>query len=66
VCLTCIGGHSFSNSMNTHEPFVRFDVLLDSFSCGLGRVHLHAYRASFLVHDCDTPSVTIAAILSEQ
>jgi hypothetical protein len=51
VCLTCGGGHSFSHSMNTHEPFVRFDGLLDSFSCGLGRVREHAYRASLLVHD---------------
>jgi hypothetical protein len=51
VCLTCVGGHSFSHSMNTHEPFVRFDRLLDSFSCGLGRVREHAYRASLLVHD---------------
>jgi hypothetical protein len=30
---------------------VRFDGLLDSFSCGLGRVCEHAYRASLLVHD---------------
>jgi hypothetical protein len=30
---------------------MRFDGLLDSFSCGLGRVHEHAYRASLLVHD---------------
>jgi hypothetical protein len=51
VCLTCVGGHSFSDSMNTHEPFMRFDGLLDSFSCGLGRVCEHAYRASLLVHD---------------
>jgi hypothetical protein len=51
VCLTCVGGHSFSHSMNTHEPFVRFDGLLDSFSCGLGRVCEHAYRASLLVQD---------------
>jgi hypothetical protein len=36
VCLTCVGGHSFSHSMNNHELFVRFDGLLDSFSCGLG------------------------------
>jgi hypothetical protein len=49
--LTCVGGHSFSHSMNTHEPFVRFDGLLDSFSCGLRQVHEHAYRASLLVHD---------------
>jgi hypothetical protein len=37
--------------MITHEPFVRFDGLLDSFSCGLGRVCEHAYRASLLVHN---------------
>jgi hypothetical protein len=37
--------------MITHEPFVRFDGLLDSFSCGLGRVRELAYRASLLVHD---------------
>jgi hypothetical protein len=49
--LTCVGGHSFSNSMNTHEPFMRFDGLLDSFLCGLGRVREHTYRASLLVHD---------------
>jgi hypothetical protein len=30
---------------------VRFDGLLDFFSCGLGRVREHAYRASFLFHD---------------
>jgi hypothetical protein len=30
---------------------VRFDGLLDSFSCGLGRVGEHAYRASLLIHD---------------
>jgi hypothetical protein len=51
VCLTCVGGHSFPHSMNTHEPFMRFDGLLDSFSCGLRRVREHAYRASLLVHD---------------
>jgi hypothetical protein len=51
VCLTCVGGHIFSHSINTHEPFVRFDGLLDSFSCGLGRVCEYAYRASLLVHD---------------
>jgi hypothetical protein len=43
--------HSFSHSMNTHEPFVRFDGLLDSFSCGLGRVREYAYKASLLIHD---------------
>jgi hypothetical protein len=51
VCLTCVGGHIFSHNMNTHESFVRFDELLDSFSCGVGRVREHAYRASLLVHD---------------
>jgi hypothetical protein len=49
--LTCVGGYSFSHSMNTHEPFVRFDGSLDSFSCGLGRVRGHVSRASLLVHD---------------
>jgi hypothetical protein len=51
VCLTCVGGHCFSHSMNTHEPCVRFGGFLDSFSSGLGRVRDHAYRASLLVHD---------------
>jgi hypothetical protein len=51
MCLICVSGHSFSHSMNTHEPFIRFDGLLDSFSCGVGRVHEHAYRASLLIHD---------------
>jgi hypothetical protein len=51
MCLSYVDGHSFSHSMNTHEPFVRFDRLLDSFSCELGRVREHAYRASLLVHD---------------
>jgi hypothetical protein len=51
MCLTSVDGHSFSHSMNTHEPFMRFDGLLDSFSCGVGRVREHAYRASSLVHD---------------
>jgi hypothetical protein len=46
-----VGGHSFPRSMNTHEPFVRFDGLLDSFSCGLGRVHGHISRVSLSVHD---------------
>jgi hypothetical protein len=50
VCLTCVGGHSFSHSMNTHELFVKFDGFLDSISYGLGRVRGHAYRASLLVH----------------
>jgi hypothetical protein len=49
--LSCVGGPSFSHSMNTHEPFMRFDGLLHSFLCGLGRVREHAYRASLLVHD---------------
>jgi hypothetical protein len=51
VCLTCVGGHSFSHSMITHESFMRFDGSLDSFSCGLGRVREHAYRSYLLVHD---------------
>jgi hypothetical protein len=51
VCLTCVGGHSFSHSMNTHESLVRFDGLLDSFSCRLGWVYGHVSRASLLVHD---------------
>jgi hypothetical protein len=46
-----MGGHTFSHSMNTHEPFMRFDELLDYFSCGVGRVREYAYRASLLVHD---------------
>jgi hypothetical protein len=51
MCLLCVDGHNFSHSMITHEPFVRFDGLLDSFSCGLGGVHGHVSRASLLVHD---------------
>jgi hypothetical protein len=51
VCLTYVGGHSFSHSMITHESFVRFDRLLDSFSCGLGRVREHVSRASLMVND---------------
>jgi hypothetical protein len=51
MCFPCVDGHSFSHSMITHEPFLRLDELLDSFSCGLGRVREHAYRASLLVHD---------------
>jgi hypothetical protein len=51
MCLTCVGGRRFSHSMNTHEPFVRFDGLLNSFLCGLGRVHGQISRASLLVHD---------------
>jgi hypothetical protein len=30
---------------------MRFDGLLDSFSCGLGRVREHVYRTFLLVHD---------------
>jgi hypothetical protein len=30
---------------------MRFDGLLDAFSCGWERVREHAYRASLLVHD---------------
>jgi hypothetical protein len=51
VCLTCVDGHSFFHSMITHEPFMRFDGLLDSFSYGLGRVRGHVSRVSFFVHD---------------
>jgi hypothetical protein len=51
VCLTCVDGHSFSHSMITHEPFVEFDGLLDSFSYGLGRVRGHVSRVSLLVLD---------------
>jgi hypothetical protein len=51
MCLSCVDGHCFSHSMITHEPFVRFDGLLDSFSCGLGRVCGHVSRVSLLVHD---------------
>jgi hypothetical protein len=46
-----LSDHSFSHSMNTREPNMRFcliDGLLDSFSCGLGRVHGHACRAFFV------------------
>jgi hypothetical protein len=49
--LDSFGGHSFSHSMNTHESNLRFhliDGFLDSLSCGLGRVHGHASRASFV------------------
>jgi hypothetical protein len=51
MCLPYVDGHSFSHSIITHESFVRFDGLLESFSCGFGRVREHAYRASLLVHD---------------
>jgi hypothetical protein len=51
VCLTCVDGHNFSHSMITHEPFVGFDGLLDSFSYGLGRVRGYVSRVSLLVHD---------------
>jgi hypothetical protein len=51
MCLPCVDGHSFSHSMITHEPFVRFDGFLDSLSCGLGRVRGYVSRASSLVHD---------------
>jgi hypothetical protein len=51
MCLPCVDGHIFSHSMITHEPFVRFDELLDSFFYELGRVREHAYKASLLVHD---------------
>jgi hypothetical protein len=51
MCLPCVDGHSFSHSMISHEPFVRFDGFLDSFSCGLGRVHGHVSRVFLLVHD---------------
>jgi hypothetical protein len=44
ICLPCV-------SMITHEAFVWFDGLLDSFSCGLGWVRGHVSRVSLLVHD---------------
>jgi hypothetical protein len=46
-----LSDHNFSHSMNTHEPNMRFRLLngfFDSLSCGLGRVHEHASRASFV------------------
>jgi hypothetical protein len=46
-----LSNHSFSHSMNTREPNMRFhlfDGFLDSLSCGLGRVHGHTSRASFV------------------
>jgi hypothetical protein len=51
MCLPCVDGHSFSHSIITHEPFVRFDGLLNNFSCGLGRVRGHISRVSLLVQD---------------
>jgi hypothetical protein len=39
------------HSMNIREPNMRFhliDGFLDSISCRLGRVHGHAFRASFV------------------
>jgi hypothetical protein len=49
--LDSFSGHIFSHNMNTHEPNMRFhlfDRFLDSFSCGLGRVHERASRASII------------------
>jgi hypothetical protein len=49
--LDSFSDHSFSHSLNTHEPNMRFhlfDRFLDSFSCGLGRVHGRASRASIV------------------
>jgi hypothetical protein len=46
-----LSDHSFSHSMNTHEPNMRFCLIngfLDSFSYRLGRVYEHASRASFV------------------
>jgi hypothetical protein len=51
VCMTCVGGHSISHSMNTHEAFVRFDGFLDFFSCRLGWVRGHILETPLLVHD---------------
>jgi hypothetical protein len=48
VCLTCVDGHSFSHSMNTHEPFIRFDGFLDSFSWGMVWARGHVSRDSFV------------------
>jgi hypothetical protein len=45
------GGHSFSHSMNTHEPNMRFrliDGFLDSLSCGLEQIFGPTSRASFV------------------
>jgi hypothetical protein len=55
-----LSDHSFSHSMNTSEPNMRFclvDGSVDFFSCGLGQVHAHASRASFIdprLCPCDT------------
>jgi hypothetical protein len=49
-----LSDHSFSHSMNTHEPNMRFhlfDGFLDSLSCGLGRVHGLLLEHLLLVHD---------------
>jgi hypothetical protein len=51
MCMPCVDGHNFSHSMIIHEPFMRLDGLLDSFSYGLGRVCGHGSRVSLLVHD---------------
>jgi hypothetical protein len=51
MCLPCVDGHSFSHSMITHDPFVRFDGFLDSSSYGLGRVRGHVSRVSLLVNN---------------
>jgi hypothetical protein len=59
-CLTHYVGTTFSHSMNTCEPNMRFhliDGFLDSLSCGLGRVHGHASKAYFVgprLCACDT------------
>jgi hypothetical protein len=54
LVVNSFGGHSFSHSMNTHEPNMRFHLFygfLDSLPCGLGRVHGHALELLLLVHD---------------
>jgi hypothetical protein len=46
-----LSGHSFSHSINTHEPNMRFhliDGFIDTFSCGLGQVYGHASITSFV------------------
>jgi hypothetical protein len=54
-----LSDHSFSRSMNICEPNMRFrliDEFLDSLSCGLGCVHGHASKASFVgpqLYPCD-------------